>query len=656
VVAASAVRGGASGVAVTGAASGVAAAITGAASGPAASAITGRDASGRGAVLVGELLQAAKSTRALIARRGGVTKTSGGNAHLMFRPGAGQGKSRRPEAHGDRGELVAAYPGDPSPKHAVAPALTPRRGRAISRAVMAVFELVIALLVVGALLAAAARRVKAPYPALLALAGAVLALVPGAPSVVLEPDLALALFVAPVLLDAAFDSSPRDLKENWRAVTSLALVAVGLTVATVALAARWLVPSLPWAAAIALGAIVAPPDAAAATAVLKQLRPPHRLLVILEGESLFNDASSLLVYRLAVAAAVSGAFSPVKAVPMLLLVCAGSVVLGVVLSRVTLFVNARFDDIATTVILQFMTTFAVWLLAERLRLSGIITMVVFAITIARTSGMSTPARVRIPSYAVWEVAVFVLNVLAFILVGLQLKPILARLSERQLLEYVVTSAVVTAAVIGVRIVWVMGYAWVGHWIRRLPSDRTRRPPRHESLRSAAVVAWCGMRGIVTLAAALALPQNFPARDLVLFASFSVVLGTLVIQGVTLSPLMRLLRLEDDGTVGREIRLARAETARAALGAVDQDAGGDELMTLLRRKLEDRVARAERVVADPSHDEPPRYTDLLRLTQAAERRTLVELRSRGVIGDDAFHRVEEELDWAELNTEGMSRRD
>jgi CPA1 family monovalent cation:H+ antiporter len=170
---------------------------------------------------------------------------------------------------------------------------------------MQVFELVVVLLLVGAALASLARRIGTPYPALLALAGAALALVPDTPSVVLDPELALALFVAPVLLDAAFDASPRDLRENWRQVASLALGAVALTVAVVALVARWIVPGLPWAAAIALGAIVAPPDAAAATAVLRQLRPPHRLLVILEGESLFNDASALLIYRLAVGAAAT---------------------------------------------------------------------------------------------------------------------------------------------------------------------------------------------------------------------------------------------------------------------------------------------------------------------------------------------------------------
>src|SRR6188768_1433889 len=203
---------------------------------------------------------------------------------------------------------------------------------------MEVFEVVIALLVGGAVLAAVARQVGVPYPSLVALAGAGLALVPGLPTMALDPALALALFVAPVLVDAAFDSSQRDLRANWRAVTGLALGAVALTIAVVAVIARMLVPDLPWAAAIALGAIVAPPDAAAATAVLKQLRPPNRLLVVLEGESLFNDASALLIYRFAVGAAVTGIVSVWSFTWTLLAVSAGSVVLALVLARVTLFI------------------------------------------------------------------------------------------------------------------------------------------------------------------------------------------------------------------------------------------------------------------------------------------------------------------------------
>jgi Na+/H+ antiporter len=531
-----------------------------------------------------------------------------------------------------------------------------------SRVLMPVFELVIALLFVGGLLAALARRVNAPYPAALALAGAGLALLPNTPSVTLDPQLALTLFVAPVLLDAAFDSSPRDLKRNWRAVTGLAIAAVGLTVAAVALVARWLVPDLPLPAAIALGAIVAPPDAAAASAVLRQLRPPHRVLVILEGESLFNDASALLIYRLAVAAAVTGTFSGWRVVPVLALVTLGSIVLGAVLCRITIVALGQVRDVATSVLLQFLSTFAVWMIAERLGLSGIITVVTYAIIAARSSPNLMPARMRIPSYAVWEVAVFVLNVLAFILVGLQLKPILQRLDRPQLVAYAATAAAVTGAVILVRIVWVMGYAAVGGWIINRGNVRQVRPARYPSFRAATVIAWCGMRGIVTLAAALALPDGvhgplaFPYRDLILFTAFSVVVGTLVLQGLTVGPLMRALALEDDGSMDREVRLARAETTRAALDALAGAAGEEEMVALLRRKYETRLRHAEAgAFAAETGDESADYEVAQRRAQEAQRRTLSELRAQGVIGDDAFHRVEEELDWGEISAEAMARR-
>ena len=509
---------------------------------------------------------------------------------------------------------------------------------------MEVFELVIALLLVGAALAALARRLNLPYPALLALAGAALALIPGTPSVSLDPELALALFVAPVLLDAAFDASPRDLRENWRPVASLALLAVGLTVAAVAVVARWFVPDLPWAVAIALGAIVAPPDAAAATAVLRQLRPPHRLLVILEGESLFNDATALLIYRLAVAAAVGGVVIGWNVVPTLLLVTIGSLVLGVALSRVMLFLTSRVQDIATTVVVQFIGTFAVWIIAEQLHLSGILTMVVFAMTVARTAPDRIPARLRIPSYAVWEVAVFVLNVLAFILVGLQLKPILARLSSEEVVVYLGTATAVCVAVILVRMAWVMGAEVFTWWLyRREGGERCGSP------RAALVVAWCGMRGTVTLAAALALPTAgvgggaFPYRDLVLFTSFCVVVGTLVVQGLTLGPLIRRLNLQHDDSVDREVELARRETAQAAVDVLDGTDG--DLALLLRRRYESRLARANGESRGDGHGS---HGNLLRRAVEAERQRLSSLRADGIIGDDAFHRVEEEIDRIEIS--------
>src|SRR3954469_2732262 len=508
---------------------------------------------------------------------------------------------------------------------------------------MQLFELVILLLLAGAALAAFARRTGLPYPALLALAGAALALVPGTPTVMLDPELALALFIAPVLLDAAFDTSARDLRENWRPVASLALIAVVLTVAGVALAVRWLVPEVPWAAAIALGAIVAPPDAAAAIAVLRQLQPPHRLLVIIEGESLFNDASALIIYRLAVGAAMSGAAIGWEAVPMLLVVSVGSIVLGLVLSRVTHVVTPRIHDVATSVIVQFVGTFGVWLLAESLHLSGILTMVVYAMAVARVAPTLIPARIRIPSYAVWEVVVFVLNVLAFILVGLQLKPILASLGRAEVITYLGTTGVVCLVVILVRVLWVMRDDIA--CFLRLPG---RAGGRCGTTGNATVVAWSGMRGTVTLAAALALPAGFPQRDLVLFVAFGVVLGTLVIQGLTLRPLMRWLGLEHDDAVEREIRLAREETTRAAAAAMDgggeRSGGGRLLPEIYESRLSDAAGEDGTVAAG----------ELLRNAVAAQRRRLMELRDDGTIGDDAFHRVEEDLDWAELNAEAIRR--
>src|SRR5271154_3545576 len=217
---------------------------------------------------------------------------------------------------------------------------------------MAVLEWTLALLLGAVLLAALARRIGAPSPALLAIGGVAVALLPNGPRFSLDPDLALALFVAPVLLDAAFDSSLRDLRANWFPVTSLILIAVSVTTGAVALAARRLLPAMPWAVAVTLGALVAPPDAAAATAVLKEVRLPHRLLVVLEGESLLNDASALLIYRLAVGAAVAHGGAPLGVASTLVLVLGGSIAVGVIFAFVSDYVLSRFSDVPSSIVLQ----------------------------------------------------------------------------------------------------------------------------------------------------------------------------------------------------------------------------------------------------------------------------------------------------------------
>ncbi len=497
---------------------------------------------------------------------------------------------------------------------------------------MALFELILVLLLTGAVLTVLAQRVGAPYPAFLAVAGAALALMPSSVHATLDPDLALALFVAPTLMDAAFDASPRDLRAAWLPVGSLALIAVAITVAAVACVARWLAPGMPWPVAIVLGAVVAPPDASAATAVLRALSPPHRVMVILEGESMLNDASALLIYRVALGAVAGGAFSLWSAGWLLVLTCIGGAVFGVVAARLYMLVVRPAHDIAVSVVTQFVGTFAVWIAAERLGLSAVITTVAYATTIARLAPGRLGAEHRRASYAVWEVAVFVLNALAFILIGLQLRGVLDRMDGHAAATAAFAGAVLLTVVV-VRIAWVMGFTGL---LRRFGRPGSLRPPVAGSW----VVAWCGMRGIVTLATALALPVGqdgapaFPYRDLVIAAAFAVVLGTLVVQGLTLAPLMRWLHLADDGAVVRELHLAREQAAEAALGLLRSTPG----------------APASALVAE--HEAAGSQADRHSLTLqviAAKRSRLIELRRSLVIGDHAFHQLEEELDWAEGHT-------
>src|SRR4029077_7809051 len=431
-------------------------------------------------------------------------------------------------------------------------------------------EVLIGLVLAATILAAAARRVGAPYPVFLALGGAILAFVPGAPTFTVLPELALALFVAPVLLDAAYDASPRDLRDNWAPVTGLVVFAVGLTTIAVAFVARTMMPGMPWAPAIVLGAVVAPPDAAAATAVLRQLRPPHRILAIPEGESLLNDASALLIYRLAVNAVIANGFSVSAVAPTFLFAVAGSLVVGPALGWLCLRIIDRVQHVPTAIILQFVSTFGVWILADRIGLSGVLTMVSYAIMAARTAPERVPARIRIPAYAVWDTAVFVLNILAFVFIGLQIRPILDALDPAARRQYFVVAAAVLLTVIVVRLAWHMSFNAVVRWRDRRLGFHPPRPMLRPTIGSGLIISWAGMRGIVTLAAALALPPAFPYRDLIVLTAFSVVLGTLAIQGLTLKPLLRALDLHDEDPVGRELAAARDRALRAALASLAED--------------------------------------------------------------------------------------
>jgi monovalent cation/hydrogen antiporter len=509
------------------------------------------------------------------------------------------------------------------------------------------FEWIIALLLGAVALSALARRIKVPYPTFLAVGGVLLAFVPSGPSWTLEPSLALALFVAPVLLDAAYDTSLRDLRAHWVPVSTLVFLVVGVTTAVVAVLAHWLVPAMPWSAAIALGAIVAPPDAAAATAILRQVNLPYRVLKVLEGESLLNDASALLIYRVAVGAAAVEHLKWSEFVPSVMLALAGSLLAGYLFARAWLLLSRRVQEVPSAIILQFAGTFTVWIVAERIGLSGILTIVAYGITIARTAPARTPARLRVPAYAVWETAVFILNVLAFMLIGMQLRPIWTRLDDVVRGEYVAIAAYVVAAVILARIVWVMTY---GVMLRTLVAQGLLHPRNLAvpTVKGGLVVAWCGMRGIVTLAAAFALPESFPYRDLILLTACSVVLGSLVIQGLTLRPLILALKLKQDDPVAVEVARARGIAYRAALDEIEGDPS--EEAEILRLEYRAMLMRGE---SDPDGGVPTSELPadpLRRRAIDAARRSILTLRRSEEIGDDAFHQLEEELDRAELSAQ------
>jgi Na+/H+ antiporter len=498
------------------------------------------------------------------------------------------------------------------------------------------------LFIAAVILAAAARRVGAPYPVFLALGGALLAFLPIGSSFTLPPELALALFVAPVLLDAAYDASLRDLRDNWAPVTGLVIFAVGITAAAVAGVVRSLVPAMAWAPAIALGAIVAPPDAVAATAVLRQLRPPHRILTILEGESLLNDASALLIYRLAVGAVAAGGFSLASVAPTFLFAVAGSVIVGPALGWILLQVMDRVRHVPTAIILQFVSTFGVWILAESLGLSGVLTMVCFAIAVAQTAPARTPARMRIPTYAVWETVVFALNVLAFVFIGLQVRPILESLDAAERGEYFAVAGAVLVTVIVVRVAWHMSFNAVVRWRHRQFGFRPPRPMLRPTVGSGLIISWAGMRGIVSLAAALALPSGFPYRDLIVLTAFSVVLGTLVIQGLTLKLLLRALNLHDDDPVGRELRAARERALREGLASLAHDESA--VADAVRQEFAAHLASGSDGDASPTAQA---HGVLRRGALEAARQAVLTMRANDEIGDDAFHQIEEELDWLEM---------
>jgi monovalent cation/hydrogen antiporter len=454
------------------------------------------------------------------------------------------------------------------------------------------------------------------------------------------------LFVAPILVDAGYDASLRDLRDNWAPLVGLVVVAVLLTTAAVAVVAHALVPGLPWAAAVAMGAIVAPPDAVAATAVLRPLRPPQRILGILEGESLLNDASALLIYRLAVGAVAAGGFSVQAVAPTFVLAVLGSLLAGPALGWLAQRLFEHVQHIPTAIILQFVGTMSVWQLAEHIGLSGVLTTVCFAMTTARLAPARIPARIRIPTNAVWATVVFALNIFAFIFIGLQVRPILVGLSPAIREEYLWVATAVLATVIGVRVAWHMSFNAAIRWRHRLHGFHPPRPMLKPTVGSGLVISWAGMRGIVTLAAALALPATFPSRNLIVLTAFLVVLGTLLVQGLTLKPLLRALRLRDGDPVAQEEQAARHRMLDAAFAQLPKEAS--PAVELVRKNLKMHLGRERHGGNSAFASFRAEYDTHYAAALQAARQALLHMREAGDIGDDAFHTLENDIDWLEVS--------
>ena len=501
---------------------------------------------------------------------------------------------------------------------------------------MSFFESLLVLLLIAVVLLQVSRRLAVPYPSMLALAGAAVALIPGIPHITLHPATALALFIAPALLDAAFDFPIGTARRFWLPLFVFAIGGVVFTAAAVAWIG-WAFAGLPIAAALVLGAIVAPPDAAAATAVLSSMAIPRNTDTVLRGESLFNDAAALLIFDAALAIQEAGHMNSEVGLHVALAV-PGGILLGFVAAYGMRYITSLVSGTLGGNLLQFVQTFLLWIVASRLGLSAVLTIVTFAMTIARSSNSVSSVRMRVQSYAVWTAVVFVLNVMAFLLMGMQARNIVAEMEPDHIAQSAAFALAVVVTCIVVRFIVCVGF----NRIHAFYAVRNGQP-EPASLNQGILAGWCGMRGLLTLATAFALPADFPQRDLVVLTAFAVVLATLVVQGLTLSPIIRWLGLDRRADGPRELAEVRQQINAAGLEELEESQ--EEEAELLRTKF-----RLEQQALSKS-GEPTSLTNYRRLALsaiAAQRRRLEELRAAHHVNVDEYNLLLEEIDWRELS--------
>jgi monovalent cation/hydrogen antiporter len=522
-----------------------------------------------------------------------------------------------------------------------------------------IIEIILSLLFVMIILVALARRIRMPYPILLVLGGLGISFLPELPRIELSPELVFVLFLPPILQLSAYNTPVRDFRANIRSIGLLSIALVLTTTVTIAVVAHFFI-GLSWPVAFVLGAIVAPPDAAAATSIAENLRLPRRIITVLEGESLVNDATALVAYRIAIVAVATGAFSLADAGSQFLLASAGGVVIGLGIGLILTPVFRRLtNDVPVYLTLTFLSGYGAYLLGESLHASGVVAVVTLGIFYGQPRFNTMTPDIRLQATAIWEIVVFLINGSIFILIGLQLPGVMEGVSvpPLTLLWYAV---VICVTLIVTRIVWVIPGTYLP---RMLPGVRERDP--FPPFKEVVVVAWTGMRGIVTLASALALPTingaAFPHRDLILFLSFTVILVTLVLQGLSLPILIRGLKIVDDGSGEREEHKARLKAAIAGRARLQELIQGEQLSQQLVEKLgryyDTRVRRYAGRYHGKLDDEAEKYfisyeqteQDLLK----AELEAIIKLRNEEIINDEILRKVQRDLDLQLLRLQNNS---
>lgn len=520
--------------------------------------------------------------------------------------------------------------------------------------------LIAGLLVAVAGLGALARGLGVPYPIVLVIGGAVFGFVPGVPEVKFQPEVLLVVFLPPLIYGSSIYANFDDLRANMRGLALSAVGLVLLTMGAVAVAAHALIPGLPWEAAFVLGAIVSPTDPVAAATVMRRLGAPRQLVSHIEGEGLLNDATALVAYRVAVGAVVAGSFSLADAGLKFAAGAVGGVAIGLAVGWVVTEIRKRVVDAQVSVTISLLTGYAAFIPADAIGASGVLAAVTTGIYLGVRGPQILPIRARVQGYFVWDILDFIVNSILFVLIGLQLRAVVAGLEGYSAGGLAGYALAVSGVVIATRFVWLFTVPYLVRAIDRRPGQRERRV----GARSRLVVAWSGMRGAVSVAVALALPLTihggapFPKRDLIIFLTFAVIFFTLVVQGLSLPLVMRRLRVTDNDEGADEDVRGRLVATKAALVEIERLGGEDwtrdETLDRMRGLYEYRkrrfAARAGKIEDDGYEDRTLVYQQTLQQVLGAQRDALLQMRSDGELSNEAMNRILRELDLEESRLE------